>query len=149
MTIRILIADDNASMRGALTDLLSSEPGCVVVGAAADSTSAIELARVHRPEVAILDVKMPGGGGVLAAEGIRRASPDTHIVALSAWEDQETMRRMRRAGASSYVVKGAAPDDLIAIIDRISELNRLPRGGTGTQPPAATIAGSSPSQPSR
>ena len=113
MTVRILIADDDASMRGALGDLLSGEPGYEVVGLAADPQSAIELAGTHRPDVAILDVKMPGGGGVRAAEGIRAASPGTRIVALSAWDDGETMRRMRHAGASGYVVREAAPDDIM------------------------------------
>ena len=88
MTVRVLIADDDATMRGALGDLLSGEPGYEVVGLAADPQSAIELAGTHRPDVAILDVKMPGGGGVRAAEGIRAASPGTRIVALSAWDDR-------------------------------------------------------------
>jgi DNA-binding NarL/FixJ family response regulator len=121
MTVRVLIADDNASMRGALGDMLSSEPGYLVVGVAADSESAIDLAGMHHPDVAILDVKMPGGGGMRAAEGIRSASPGTRIVALSAWDDQETMQRMRQAGASGYLVKGAAPDDLMEIIARIRD----------------------------
>jgi len=119
MTVRVLIADDDASMRGALGDLLAGEPGYEVVGLAADPESAIDLAGTHRPDVAILDVKMPGGGGVRAAEGIRVVSPGTRIVALSAWDDGETMRRMRRAGASGYVVKGAAPDDIIGAIERL------------------------------
>jgi DNA-binding NarL/FixJ family response regulator len=120
VTIRILIADDDASMRGALGDMLGSEPGYQVVGLAADPESAINLADAHHPDVAILDVKMPGGGGIRAAEGIRAASPGTRIVALSAWDDSETMRRMRRAGATGYLVKGAAPDDIVSLIDRIS-----------------------------
>ncbi|MGP8159712.1 MAG: response regulator transcription factor [Candidatus Dormibacteria bacterium] len=120
MTVRILIADDDASMRGALGDMLSSEPGYEVVGLAADPESAIDLAGAHHPDVAILDVKMPGGGGIRAAEGIRAASPRTRIVALSAWDDRETMRRMRRAGATGYLVKGAAPDDIVGLIDRMS-----------------------------
>jgi DNA-binding NarL/FixJ family response regulator len=119
MTVSVLIADDDPSVRGALGDMLSSEPGYVVVGLAADPESAIELAGTHRPDVAILDVKMPGGGGMRAAEGIRTASPDTRIVALSAWDDRETMTQMQRAGACGYVVKGAAPDDLIELIERI------------------------------
>ena len=118
MTVRILIADDDASMRGALGDMLGSEPGYQVVALAADPESAIDLAGVHHPDVAILDVKMPGGGGIRAAEGIRAASPHTRIVALSAWDDGETMRRMLQAGASGYVVKGAAPDDIIGAIER-------------------------------
>jgi DNA-binding NarL/FixJ family response regulator len=121
MTIRILIADDDPSMRGALGDMLSNEPGYVVVGIACDPESAIGLASTHLPDVAILDVKMPGGGGVRAAEGIRTASPKTRIVALSAWDDRETTRRMRRAGASGYLVKGAAPDDILELIDRLSK----------------------------
>src|ERR1035438_4533338 len=74
MTVSVLIADDDPSMRGALGDLLSGEPGYLVVGLAADPESAIDLAGTHRPDVAILDVKMPGGGGIRAAEGIRTAS---------------------------------------------------------------------------
>ena len=119
MTVSVLIADDDPSMRGALGDMLSSEPGYLVVGLAADPESAIDLAGTHRPDVAILDVKMPGGGGMRAAEGIRTASPATRIVALSAWDDRETMARMRRAGACGYLVKGGAPDDLIELIERI------------------------------
>jgi DNA-binding NarL/FixJ family response regulator len=119
MTISVLIADDDPSMRGALGDMLSSEPGYLVVGLAADPESAIDLAGTHRPDVAILDVKMPDGGGIRAAEGIRTASPATRIVALSAWDDAETMARMRRAGACGYLVKGTAPDDLIELIERI------------------------------
>jgi DNA-binding NarL/FixJ family response regulator len=119
MTVSVLIADDDPSMRSALGDMLSGEPGYLVVGVAADPESAIDMAGTHRPDVAILDVKMPGGGGIRAAEGIRTASPGTRIVALSAWDDRETMARMRRAGACGYVVKGAAPDDLIELIERI------------------------------
>lgn len=119
MTVSVLIADDDPSMRGALRDMLSSEPGYLVVALAADPESAIDLAGTHRPDFAILDVKMPGGGGIRAAEGIRAASPGTRIVALSAWDDRETMARMRRAGACGYLVKGAAPDDLIELIERI------------------------------
>ena len=128
MTVRILIADDDPSMRGALEDMLSSEPGYLVVGLAADPESAIDLAGVHRPDVAILDVKMSGGGGVRAAEGIRSASPGTRIMALSAWDDQETMRRMRRAGASGYLVKGGAPDDIMAFIERATARQPAPGG---------------------
>lgn len=86
---------------------------------AADPESAIHLAGSHRPDVAIVDVKMPGGGGFRAAQGIRDASPETAIVALSAWDDRESMRQMRTAGADSYLVKGAAPDDIFQTIDQV------------------------------
>jgi DNA-binding NarL/FixJ family response regulator len=118
VTLRILIADDDASMRSALGEMLGSEPGYEVVGLAEDSEMAIALAAEHQPDVAILDVKMPRGGGFRAAEGIRAASPGTCILALSAWDDRETIRRMRRAGAAGYLVKGSAPDDLFEVIER-------------------------------
>ncbi len=118
MTLRVLIADDDASMRSALSEMLGSEPGYEVVGLAEDSETAIALATMHQPEIAILDVKMPRGGGVHAAEGIRACSPGTCILALSAWDDRETIRRMRRAGAAGYLVKGSAPDDLFTVIER-------------------------------
>jgi DNA-binding NarL/FixJ family response regulator len=120
VTLRILIADDDPSMRSALGEMLGSEPGYEVVGMAADPQAAISLAGTHRPDVAILDVKMPDGGGVRAAEGIRDASPGTCILALSAWDDRETIHRMRRAGASGYLVKGSAPDDIFEVIERIT-----------------------------
>ena len=91
-----------------------------MVGFAADPEAAIDLAGTHRPDVAILDVKMPGGGGVRAAEGIHDASPGTRILAFSAWDDRETIRRMRRAGAAAYLVKGSAPDDILDLIQRVS-----------------------------
>ncbi|HXZ98882.1 MAG TPA: response regulator transcription factor [Candidatus Binatia bacterium] len=120
MTRKVLIADDDPSVRSALWEMLGSEPGYEVVGLAADPESAIDLAGTHRPDVAILDVKMPGGGGVRAAEGIRDASPGTCILALSAWDDRETMRLMRRAGAAGYLVKGSAPDDIFEVIERLA-----------------------------
>jgi DNA-binding NarL/FixJ family response regulator len=118
--VRVLIADDDAAMRSALGDLLSGEPGYEVVAVAGDPESAIDLAGTQRPDVAIVDVKMPGGGGFRAARGIRNASPATAIVALSAWDDRESMRRMATAGADSYLVKGSAPDDIFRIIDDVS-----------------------------
>lgn len=129
MTVRVLIADDAAAMRSALGDLLSSEPGYEVVAVADDPESAIQLADEHRPDVAIVDVKMPGGGGFRAAQGIRDASPQTAIVALSAWDDRESMRQMRTAGANSYLVKGAAPDDIFQTIDEVA------RGSSTTPAP--------------
>ncbi|MGA8015643.1 MAG: response regulator transcription factor [Candidatus Dormiibacterota bacterium] len=120
MTLRVLIADDDPSMRSALGEMVDSEPGYEVVGLAADPETAIDLAGTHRPDVAILDVKMPGGGGFRAAQGIRAASPETRIVALSAWDDRDTVYRMRRAGAVGYLIKGSAPDDIFGVIEKVA-----------------------------
>jgi EAL domain-containing protein (putative c-di-GMP-specific phosphodiesterase class I)/CheY-like chemotaxis protein len=120
-TIRVLIADDEPRLRGALADLIASEETMRLVGSAGDAEEAIALAEVIRPDVAIVDVKMPAGGGPRAARGIMAASPDTRVIALSAHEDRDTVLEMLRAGAVSYLVKGTAPDEIVRSIGRAAE----------------------------
>ena len=120
-TIRVLIADDEPRLRSALADLIASEESMRLVGSAGDAEEAISLAEVIRPDVAIVDVKMPAGGGPRAARGIMQASPDTRVIALSAHEDRETVLEMLRAGAVSYLVKGTAPDEIVRSIGRAAQ----------------------------
>jgi EAL domain-containing protein (putative c-di-GMP-specific phosphodiesterase class I)/CheY-like chemotaxis protein len=120
-TIRVLIADDEPRLRGALADLIASEDTMQLVGSAGDAEEAIALAETIRPDVAIVDVKMPLGGGPRAARGIMLASPDTRVIALSAHEDRETVLEMLRAGAVSYLVKGTAPDEIVRSIGRAAQ----------------------------
>lgn len=113
--ITVLIADDNAAARGALAALLGMEAGVEVIAEAGDAVEATQAARL-RPTVALVDVSMPEGGGFAAARGIRAASPETRIVALSAHDDRETVLEMIRAGASGYLVKGAANAEIVATV---------------------------------
>jgi len=92
-----------------------------LVGSAGDAEEAIALAETIRPDVAIVDVKMPLGGGPRAARGIMLASPDTRVIALSAHEDRETVLEMLRAGAVSYLVKGTAPEEIVRSIGRAAQ----------------------------
>jgi EAL domain-containing protein (putative c-di-GMP-specific phosphodiesterase class I)/CheY-like chemotaxis protein len=117
--IRVLIADDDANIRDALRELLESEDGIEVVAVAADAVAAVEAAAQERPDVAILDVKMPGGGGPHAARGILTESPETRIVALSAYGDRASILEMLRAGAVAYLVKGSVPDEVTQTIQRV------------------------------
>ncbi len=117
--IRILIADDEPALRDALADLLAHEDGVVLVGEAGDADQAIELADSRRPDVALVDVSMPAGGGARAAREIIRVSPDTRVIALSAFEDRPTVLAMLRAGAVGYLVKGKASDDLLGSIAKV------------------------------
>jgi DNA-binding NarL/FixJ family response regulator len=94
--ITVLIAEDEPSVRAALSDLIEIEDELQLVGAAADAQEAIDLAREHRPDVALVDVKMPAGGGTRAAREIRALSPATRVVALSAYEDRTTVLDMLR-----------------------------------------------------
>jgi EAL domain-containing protein (putative c-di-GMP-specific phosphodiesterase class I)/DNA-binding NarL/FixJ family response regulator len=117
-SIRVLIADDETEVRAALADLIGSEPSMELVGAAADAAEAIEMAQAHRPDVALVDVKMPSGGGPRAAREITRRSPQTRVLALSAYEDRTTVLEMLGAGAVGYLVKGTAPDEIVRAIQR-------------------------------
>lgn len=116
--IRVLIAEDEGAVRDALVDLVSSDPTMEVVAAAADADQAIELAIDTKPDVALIDVKMPGGGGPRAAREIRGHSPQTHLVALSAYEDRSTVLEMLRAGVVGYIVKGTPADEILDTVRR-------------------------------
>ena len=117
--IRVLIADDEPALRGALADLFAHEDSLVLVGEAGDADQAIELADARRPDVAIVDVSMPAGGGPRAAREIIRVSPGTRVIALSAFEDRPTVLEMLRAGAVGYLVKGTASQDLLGSITKV------------------------------
>ncbi len=116
--IRVLVAEDEEAVREALVDLLSSDATIEVVGSAKDADEAIEMAAESKPDVALVDVKMPGGGGARAAREIRTNSPQTHVVALSAYEDRRTVLEMLRAGAVGYVVKGTSADEILRTVRR-------------------------------
>ena len=114
--IRVLIADDDDVVRDALVDLVDGEVGLSVVAAGADADEAVALAAEHRPQVAVVDVRMPGGGGPVACAGILRVSPETKVIALSAFDRPGPRAEMAAAGAIRYLVKGLVADELLAAI---------------------------------
>jgi DNA-binding NarL/FixJ family response regulator len=107
---RVMIADDNPMIRSTLGMSLSS--GFEVVGVAADSEEAVELARATQPDAAVVDVEMPRGGGLHAVRGILEVAPGTAIVVLSADEIDGVVRELMQAGAIAYLRKGVAPQVL-------------------------------------
>ncbi|HEX5247475.1 MAG TPA: EAL domain-containing protein [Gaiellaceae bacterium] len=106
--ISVLVADDEAAVRAALIACLDLEPLFTLAGSAATAPEAIALATDTRPDVALVDFEMPGGGQQ-AVRGIREHSPTTRVVALSGSSEQQVVLEMLRAGATSYIVKGADP----------------------------------------
>ena len=113
--IRTLIADDDAEVRSVLIDIVQRADALELIGVAEDAQQAIELAGRQRPDVALLDVKMPGGGPRAARE-IRASSPKTVIIALSAHEDARSVQEMLAAGAYNYLTKGTSPQELVEAI---------------------------------
>lgn len=116
MSIRVLIADDEPSLLRMVAELIRAFEGFEVAALAVDADEAAEQAAQTRPDVALLDVRMPGGG-VSAARAIRTRSPRTHIVAHSAYHDTTLVLAMLRAGATGYVVKGAPAGELLAALE--------------------------------
>jgi EAL domain-containing protein (putative c-di-GMP-specific phosphodiesterase class I)/DNA-binding NarL/FixJ family response regulator len=119
--IRLMLADDEAAVLEAMRELVSTDPFIDLVGTARDAGEAIDLAELHLPDVALLDVRMPGGGGSRAAREIRLRSPETHIVALSASTDPRTVVSMVRAGAVGYVGKDQSGDEVLRAIHRSAD----------------------------
>ena len=127
--IRVLIADDEQTVRESLASVIGSDPSLEMVGSAQDAQGAIDLAAWRLPDVAMLDVRMPGGGPRAAAE-IARLSPTTRVLALSAVEDRESVLAMIRAGALGYVGKTASNEEILGAIHGTAE------GGTRLSPRA-------------
>jgi DNA-binding NarL/FixJ family response regulator len=110
MNVRVLIADDDPVMRMLVAAIVSRDPELTLAGEAEDAETAVAQAERLAPDVALLDLEMPGGGGPAAARGIRERAPAVAVLALSAHEDDAAREEMTAAGAVGYVVKGAAPD---------------------------------------
>lgn len=118
--IRVLIAEDEDLVRDALTAILSSDPAFEVAAVAADADAAISKVMKSEPDLALLDVRMPGGGGERAAQVIAETHPNVRIVAVSAHEDEQTIRAMIAAGAHGYVTKDSGPDQLLDSLKRVA-----------------------------
>ncbi|MFC9594599.1 response regulator [Streptomyces sp. NPDC056944] len=133
MTIRVLLADDQALLRSAFKVLVDSEPDMEVVGEAPDGAEAVALARSTRPDVVLMDIRMPGTDG-LAATRMITADPelaDVRIVMLTTFEVDEYVVQSLRAGASGFLGKGAEPEELLGAI-------RIAHAGEALLSPAAT-----------
>lgn len=116
--VRVLIADDDAMLRMALSEVLAAESDMTVVAVAHDAHEAVRLARDHVPDVAVLDVRMPGGGGTHAAREIRVSSPHTQLLAFSAYDDTAVAAELKRLGVREYLIKGVANDEIVAAVRR-------------------------------
>ncbi|HEY3530208.1 MAG TPA: response regulator transcription factor [Nocardioides sp.] len=114
--IRILVADDHPVVRGGLVALLRTIPGLEVVGEAADGESAVREAQLTRPDVVLMDVRMPGLDGVEATRRIRAAVPATRVLMLTMYDDDATVFTAMQAGAQGYLLKEAEQHDIVRAV---------------------------------
>ena len=136
-SIRVLVADDEETVVDVLRALIGSDPSLRFVGAARDAEDAIELAVRERPDVVLLDVRMPGGGGLRATREITKRCSSTKVVALSAHEDSDTVIGMISAGASAYVPKGDSTEKILRTIHRAVDSNYA---ATERKPPLSVVS---------
>jgi two-component system response regulator NreC len=141
--IRLLIIDDHQLVRSGLRRLLESEEDLTVEDEAGTAHDAVRLARLHKPDVILLDVVMPGGSGLDAIPQIREAAPQAKVLALSMEDDPSYVRQAFAAGASGYVLKEAADEDLLAAVREVAAGGRYVDPQLGARLAAADVAAAS------
>jgi DNA-binding NarL/FixJ family response regulator len=149
--IRVLVADDHPVVRSGLVGVLSSLEGFEVVAVAADGQEAMREAVLHRPDVALMDLKMPRTDGFTAIRELGRVAPQVRICVLTMYDDDDSLFAAMRAGAHGYLLKGAEQDDIARAVRAIAAgevifgpgiaarvLNQL-TSPPATEPPAAVF----------
>jgi len=117
--VKVLLVDDHRMFRTGLRALVEREPGMTVVGEAADGRAAIDMVKNLAPDVVVMDLRMPELNGIDATRMVLAARPQTKVIALSASADERSTAEMLRAGASGYIVKVAAYEELIGAIKAV------------------------------
>jgi two-component system response regulator DesR len=141
MTIRILIADDQALVRGALSALLDLEPDLEVVAEVGRGDAVLAAVAEHRPDVALLDVEMPGMDGITAAGLVHAEFPDVRVLIVTTFGRPGFLRRAMQSGASGFVVKDTPAAELADAVRRVHQGLRVVDPTLATE---SLIAGESP-----
>jgi NarL family two-component system response regulator LiaR len=132
MTITVLVVDDHAVVRQGVRAFLEAQPDFSVVGEAENGEQALKLVEEHTPDVVLMDLLMPGVGGVEATRRLRRISPRTQVVILTSYHEDEHIFPALKAGALSYILKSIAPEELAQAVRRAAQ------GGATLHPRVAT-----------
>ena len=132
MTIRVVLVDDQAMVRTGLRMVLAAEPDIEVVGEAADGAAGVRVVTEQKPDVVLLDVRMPGMDGLEAARRILAAGLPTRVVVLTTFDEDEYVTAALRAGVSGFLLKVAPPEDLVTAVRTVA-------AGQGLLDPAVTL----------
>ena len=150
--IRVLVADDHAIVRTGIRHVLEGEPGFAVVGEASNGAETLALARELRPDVAVLDISMPGESGLHTTAELRRQCPETRVLIVSMHDNTEYVLESVRAGAHGYLLKDTAATELRGAIRAIqggesyfsppiaSRLTAVVRGDRETETPSGLLS---------
>ena len=118
--IRVALADDHPVVLAGVRSLLQSAPEMVIVGEATNGKEALALFRESKPDVAVLDISMPGMNGIEVARRLLKEAPDTRLLALSVHEDRAYVQPLLKAGARGYLLKRSAAEDLVRAIRAVA-----------------------------
>ncbi len=124
MPIRVLVADDHAIVRRGIVQILTQHPGIEVVGEAQDGAEMLNLAREKTADIAILDLNMPGPGGLAVLSQLRAEHPSLAVLVLSIHDEEQYGTRVIRSGAAGYLAKNAAPENLVDAVRRVAAGHR-------------------------
>ncbi|CAG7844659.1 Transcriptional regulatory protein LiaR [Pseudoclavibacter triregionum] len=119
MSIRVLVVDDHPIVRGGIAALVDDEPGLELVGEAPDGETAVRIAPAVRPDVVLMDLRMPGMGGAAATAELLEAEAPPRVLILTTYETDDEILSAIEAGASGYLLKDAPADDIVEAIGRV------------------------------
>jgi len=143
--IRVLISDDHPVVCRGLASIIQTEPGMEVAAQAANGGQAVQLFREHKPNVTLMDLRMPVMDGVEAIRAIRKENADARIIVLTTYQGDEDIHRALKAGAQSYLLKGMADVELVTAIRNVHAGCRyLPhpvRESLANRPPNSELSG--------
>jgi len=117
--IRVLSVDDHALLREGIASIITLQPDMLLVSQASGGKEAIQQYREHRPDVTLMDLRMPDLGGIDALLAIRAEFPGARVIILTTFESDEEVRRAMQAGACGYLLKSLAPGKLVQVIREV------------------------------